>query len=69
MKKSSGVRRRLAAEGGCIVDQCSHGTVHVTIGDVTLRLTSAGFQSLASTLRFAVEQVAEPEPKRPDLLC
>ena len=69
MKKSACVRRRLAAQGGCIVDQCSHGTVHVTIGDVTLRLSGEGFRSLASTLRFAVEQVAEPEAKRPELLC
>ncbi len=69
MRQRACVRRRLAAEGGCIVDQCSHGTVHVTIGDVTLRLSREGFQSLASTLRFAVEQVAEPETKRPTLLC
>lgn len=61
--------RRLVAEGGCRVDQCGHGTVHLTIGDVTLRLSAAAFQSLAATLGQAAARVEESDPERPHRLC
>jgi hypothetical protein len=43
--------RRLIASGEfVIVEQCSCGSVHVTIGAVTLRLAGSALPALATTL-------------------
>ena len=43
--------RRLLASGDCVlVEQCSCGSVHVTIGAVTLRLAGSALPAIASTL-------------------
>jgi hypothetical protein len=53
--------RRLLASGDLtLVEQCSCGSVHVTIGAVTLRLASSAIASLASTLGDAAVALARP---------
>ena len=50
----------IACGRGCRVDRCQHGTVHVTIGDVTLRISASGLGALADTLAHAYVQLARP---------
>jgi hypothetical protein len=43
--------RRTLAEGDlALVEQCSCGSVHVTLGTVTVRIPSAALASIAATL-------------------
>lgn len=46
-------RRVLAASDFMQVEQCSCGSVHLTIGAVTLRLQSTAIPSLAATFNDA----------------
>jgi hypothetical protein len=39
------------------IEQCSCGSVHVTIGAVTLRLTASALPSLATTLTDAARSL------------
>jgi hypothetical protein len=60
----------LAAGQCCRVDRCDHGTVHVTLGAMTLRLSPAQLADLAATLELAasrIDVVVENRPAR--LLC
>jgi hypothetical protein len=57
----------IVAGGSCRIDRCEHGTVHLTIGDLTLRLSERALCNLADTL--AVARVEFTEPKRRSLLC
>lgn len=50
MNSSACVRKMLAASDCFLVEQCSCGSVHLTIGAVTLRLASSAIPSLAATL-------------------
>lgn len=50
MEQRSCARRVLAASDGVAVELCSCGSVHVTIGAITLRFASSAFPSLATTL-------------------
>lgn len=43
-------RRTLAANDFSIVERCSCGAVHLTIGAITLRLTASTIPALAQTL-------------------
>lgn len=43
-------RRLLAANDYMLVEQCTCGSVHVTIGAVTLRLAGSAIPALATTL-------------------
>jgi hypothetical protein len=53
--------RKLIASGDLVlVEQCSCGSVHVTIGAMTLRLASAAIPSLASTLGDAAIALVRP---------
>lgn len=46
-----------------VVEQCTCGSVHVTIGAVTLRLASTSIPSLAATLDEAARSiVGHPAP-------
>lgn len=47
-------RRLLAAGRSCRVEQCSHGTVHLTIGALTLRVPVEALSDLAHTLGAAL---------------
>lgn len=46
-------RKLLAANEYMLIEQCSCGSVHVTIGAVTLRLASGAIPALAATLADA----------------
>jgi hypothetical protein len=48
----------IACGRGCRVDWCEHGTVHLSVGDVTLRLSPAALGTLASTLLGAQRELA-----------
>lgn len=50
MNPSACIRKTLAANDYMLVEQCSCGSVHVTIGAVTLRLSSNAIPSIAATL-------------------
>lgn len=50
MNGSACTRKLLAASEHMLVEQCSCGSVHVTIGAVTLRLASSAIPALATTL-------------------
>ena len=71
MDDASGCRLRALATGRIgRVEQCPHGTVHITLGAITLRLTASQLEDLASTLEAAVVHLvpAEDAPQ-PRLLC
>ena len=51
-------RRTLAASDFMLVEQCSCGSVHVTIGAVTLRLASNAIAAIAATLGDAARSLA-----------
>lgn len=51
-------RRTLAASDFMLVEQCSCGSVHVTIGAVTLRLSQNAIPSIAQTLGDAARTIA-----------
>ena len=53
-------QRELAAGAGSRVDQCDHGTVHLTVGALTLRLSPEQFADLAATLAAAAERLGAP---------
>ena len=60
--------RRLVCGSHFQVEQCAHGTVHLTVGDVTLRMSPSMFQALAATLQEATLQVEGWDAERPRLL-
>jgi hypothetical protein len=47
-------RERLAGTAGLVVDQCTCGCVHLTIGAMTLRLQADGVVEVANVLQQAV---------------
>jgi hypothetical protein len=53
MKNVACSRKLLAAGESMLVERCSCGSVHVTIGAVTLRLASGAIPALAATLADA----------------
>lgn len=53
MNRSNCVRRTLAAGDFAVVEQCTCGAVHVTIGAVTLRLPASAIAPLGETLAEA----------------
>jgi hypothetical protein len=59
------------AEGRCCrVDRCDHGTVHLTIGAMTLRLSPEQLVDLSETLATAAERVRSGRCERVGrLLC
>ena len=50
-------RRTLAVSDFMLVEQCSCGSVHVTIGAVTLRLASNAIPAIAATLGDAARNL------------
>ncbi|MGN6110987.1 MAG: hypothetical protein ACTHU0_38170 [Kofleriaceae bacterium] len=53
MDSKACARRTVAAGDYMLVEQCTCGSVHLTIGAVTLRLSSSAIPSLARTLEDA----------------
>ena len=62
-------QRPLFQNSVCRLTQCSHGTVHLTTGALTLRLTPHQLAELSAALDAATRMVVEPEEERPRLLC
>lgn len=56
----------MARDGVCIVERCVCGTVHVTLGALTLRLTGEALESLSELLGEAVRRLRkiDAESKR-----
>jgi len=52
------VRRTLAVGDFAMVEQCTCGAVHVTIGPVTLRLSASAIAPIALTLNEAARGLA-----------
>jgi hypothetical protein len=50
-------RRTLAAGDFALVEQCSCGAVHLTLGAVTLRLVAGVIPSLAATMEEAARRL------------
>jgi hypothetical protein len=59
------------AEGRCCrVDRCDHGTVHLTVGTLTLRLSPDQLADLAATLECAAQRIdGAPGSRSERLLC
>ena len=51
------MRRTIASGDFVLVEQCSCGSVHLTIGAVTLRLAASALPALATTLIDAARSV------------
>jgi hypothetical protein len=53
----------LACGKGCRIDRCDHGTIHLTVGDVTLRLPPSRLAALSDLLSAAqIELMLQDEP-------
>ncbi|WP_394826209.1 hypothetical protein [Pendulispora albinea] len=57
-------RARLAEGPICMVEECSCGVMHLTIGPVTLRLQSEAVESMWVTLGEAISRHAARERER-----
>ncbi|MGE0401995.1 MAG: hypothetical protein AB7T06_35155 [Kofleriaceae bacterium] len=58
MLTSQSCARRVLSAGDCtLVEQCSCGSVHLTIGGVTLRITPAAFPQIAATISDAARML------------
>jgi hypothetical protein len=53
-------RTILVANGPFRVESCGCGTLHIRIGAVTIRLPPTAFESLATTLMQAADQLSLP---------
>lgn len=58
MQRTSCSRRTLAVGDFAVVERCSCGSVHLTIGAVTLRLAASAIAPLADTLAEATVAIA-----------
>jgi hypothetical protein len=56
----------LAVGDFALIEQCSCGSVHLTIGAVTLRLASAAIAPLAATLHEAARALVLDQALRSD---
>jgi hypothetical protein len=62
--------RRLAEGECCRVDRCDHGTLHLSLGALTLRLSPEQLADLAETLATAARLNEPPSASRAGrLLC
>lgn len=52
-------RRRLAQQGPFHVDYCDCGTLHVSLGAMTVRLAPSGCVDLALALTLALRNLAD----------
>ena len=61
MRATQPCARRVLASGDCtLVEQCSCGHVHLTIGAITMRLDPSVLPSLAETMQTAASNIAFP---------
>lgn len=68
MRRPACAHRTVHASRLCRVEQCEHGTVHLVLGDLTLRVRAEDFHELAASLGAAAARVP---PAHPDdrMLC
>ncbi len=59
----------LAQHDLCRVTRCEHGTVHVHIGDVSLRMQAEQLGAISAALAEASARLAPRDEERPALLC
>jgi len=64
MPKPACELRPLASSRVCHVELCDHGTFHVSVGPVSLRLTAAQLHAVQATLAAAVAELEPPAPER-----
>jgi hypothetical protein len=58
MLASQSCARRVLSSGDCsLVEQCSCGSVHITIGAVTLRIAPTAFPQIAATISEAARMM------------
>ena len=57
-------RRTLATSPGCKVEACDCGTLHLTLGPLTLRLERDAVQDLQGTLASALQRMDAREHPR-----
>lgn len=55
------LHRRLVTSELCHVEQCSRGTIHVRLGELTLHLRPGDFVAIATALAKASHGVDSPE--------
>jgi hypothetical protein len=55
-------RESVASGPGCQVERCSCGTLHVTVGAVTLKMDAAMFDAVLPTLVTAAERLGRERP-------
>lgn len=55
-------RESVAHGPGCQVERCSCGTLHVTLGAVTLKMDAAMFDAVLPTLVTAAERLERERP-------
>lgn len=69
MNESPVCVRELLAEG-CIarVERCRCGSLHLTLGALTLRFHEPALRSLANTLLDSIAALEQPSSKQQDLL-
>lgn len=53
--------RRLVTSELCHVEQCSRGTIHLRLGDLTLHLRPQDFVAIATALRTATNRLDASE--------
>jgi hypothetical protein len=63
--KARCTHKLLASSPICTVEECNCGTVHLTIGALTLRLEREALRDLQGTLTSAVANLDDSEPRRP----
>jgi hypothetical protein len=61
MDSISCARRHLSSGDFSLIEQCSCGSVHVTIGAITLRIAPAALTDLAGVLAHAAQKLTAPE--------
>jgi len=58
MRRDGCVHQNLVSSRVCRVDQCEHGTLHLVLGDLTLRVREQDFRELADALNAAASRIA-----------
>lgn len=72
MKDSSCQHQTLVVGETCRVERCSHGRIHLVLGDMTLRVSESAFMATATALGVAarrLDAVAAEAPVATRLLC
>ena len=71
MNEESGCPTRVLAAGPvCRVERCGHGTLHLTLGVLTLRLTDRQLEEIAATLEVAASRLSTVSPQlQARMLC